>query len=330
MLHNSERTHTILAELQRHTRKMHHGTRAILHCPWHSDRTPSLIVNLAPTAKGGVGSYYCFGCRASSSSHGGWNGLATALGLACITDEGSQVTSWVPTPVVVEDVVWTLPSLAEHWNCGLYVPWPGERRWRGVPGWLMRATGAHLAFDERTEEPVALLPQWGHAGALQGAVKALCEPRRGTLKYRSSPGAWVRDRALYPLHLVRALHARAASRDLFLVEGPRDAIRLLGCGLPALALLGTNNWSDAKRDAVLALDPDRIFLALDNDRAGRDATSVILPTLEGAEVHVVEWSVEGDDPGACSSETVRGWCRTHNIHKTSVRDVRVEAWYSTP
>jgi DNA primase len=66
------------------------------------------------------------------------------------------------------------------------------------------------------------------------------------------------------------------AREVFLVEGVFDWLTLLSWNYPALALVGTH----ARPAAVKALTQfDRVFLALDNDKAGQTAAETLASTL---------------------------------------------------
>ena len=65
-------------------------------------------------------------------------------------------------------------------------------------------------------------------------------------------------------------------REVYLTEGPFDRLTLSGWGLPALALCGTR----VRPDVYRVLDRfARVFLALDNDEAGRAATAAFREAL---------------------------------------------------
>ncbi len=321
----------IVRELERYTGDRLEGKKNVaVHCPWHNEKSASLYITVNPTGtKFSAGTYYCFGCQAKTSTHGGWNGLADKLGLANIDAGSDKITTYVHRevrPEVLADANegWELQALLEHWNCGFAAPWPSHMAWRGTPGWLMRKVGALLSFDEKFEQPMCILPQW-NGPVLTGAVRALCRVTAKTkpFKYMSAPGEWVKTHALWPYHTVQTMLDTRDSRDVFLVEGPRDAIRLIGCGLPALALLGTNNWSTEKRDLLLTLDPDRVFFAFDSDEAGVRATRLVMPTLKDY-THRTRITYEGDgkiDPGSVDVAQIRAWKRRWKIDTTLTRDL---------
>lgn len=321
----------IVAELGRYMgEKLTNKKRVAIPCPFHNETQPSLYINLdANNRKAPIGGYYCFGCRASTGKNGGWNGLAKLLGLATIEGDSAQVTNYVrrDSPAIEEqydpEEGWNIDELLEQWNCGFYAPWPADQNWRGVPGWLVRKIGGWLSLDEKYDNQVCILPQW-NGDILTGAIKARCKVFKKTrMKYLSAPGEWVKTHALFPYHTVEAMLAQRQDRSIFLVEGPRDAIRLIGCGIPALALLGTNNWGEEKRDLLMTLDPDRVFLAFDNDGAGQGAIKLVSPMLKDY-VHRVKIKFEGDgkvDPGNVPVEQIREWKRKWAIETTNMRDI---------
>jgi DNA primase len=66
------------------------------------------------------------------------------------------------------------------------------------------------------------------------------------------------------------------TREIFVVEGVFDWLTLLGWSYPALALVGTH----IRVDALKALTRfERIYLVLDNDRAGQTAAVTLASTL---------------------------------------------------
>ncbi len=66
------------------------------------------------------------------------------------------------------------------------------------------------------------------------------------------------------------------SREVWVVEGAFDWLTLRSCRVPALALVGTHVSADALRSLSRF---DRLYLALDNDDAGRSATDQLLQLL---------------------------------------------------
>ena len=72
-----------------------------------------------------------------------------------------------------------------------------------------------------------------------------------------------------------------------LVESPLDAVRLFGLGVPALSSLGA--WVSAEQCRLLARAFTTVYLALDNDKAGRSGSAIARRSLRKQGTAVVEW-----------------------------------------
>jgi 5S rRNA maturation endonuclease (ribonuclease M5) len=114
-------------------------------------------------------------------------------------------------------------------------------------------------------------------------------------------------------------------RYIVLVEGPRDAIRLIGFGIPALAILGSNNWSEQKRDLLMTLDLDMVLFAFDNDKGGKLAYKNCAPSLKGF-VHRIKIKITGEDkhgvgydPGNCPKDQIYYWIDKWKLETANVR-----------
>ena len=86
------------------------------------------------------------------------------------------------------------------------------------------------------------------------------------------------------------------TEKIVLVEGERDAIKLLQEGISALSNHGAKLTLE-QRDIVLSLNPKEIYLAFDGDDAGRVATQKALKMLEGKVGYVIPMDIPvGKDP----------------------------------
>lgn len=128
------------------------------------------------------------------------------------------------------------------------------------------------------------------AGLLTGDGQERFAGRIVVPELREEGPVWLVGRAVAPGNAAprylglpgrKPLLGWAAARDehaVYLTEGPFDWLALRSWGLPALALVGTH----ARREALAALARfPRVYLALDGDAAGREAT-VALRGLLGA------------------------------------------------
>ena len=82
--------------------------------------------------------------------------------------------------------------------------------------------------------------------------------------------------------------AAVSDRDhVVVVESPLDAVRLYGLGIPAVAALGS--WVSDKQATLLARIFARVYLALDNDKAGRDGAERLFPSIRRRGAAPVMW-----------------------------------------
>ena len=87
-----------------------------------------------------------------------------------------------------------------------------------------------------------------------------------------------------------------STEKIVLVEGERDAIKLLQEGITTLSNHGAKLTLE-QRDIVLSLNPKEIYLAYDGDEAGRVATKKSLEMLEGKVDYVIPMDIPlGKDP----------------------------------
>jgi len=82
-----------------------------------------------------------------------------------------------------------------------------------------------------------------------------------------------------------------------IVESPLDAVRLVGIGVPAVSSLGA--FVSHEQVRLLATNFTRVYLALDNDKAGNSACEVLGPMLRKAGTAPMRWNYTGlvDDEG---------------------------------
>jgi len=84
-------------------------------------------------------------------------------------------------------------------------------------------------------------------------------------------------------------------KDVFVVEGYMDVIKLFQLGCSAVAIMGTS-LSD-QQAKVLKRASGKVHLMLDNDNAGAMATIKAIPTLINSEIDFDVVQYEGGDPG---------------------------------
>lgn len=115
---------------------------------------------------------------------------------------------------------------------------------------------------------------------------------------------------------------RAAENGvIFLVEGPFDALRLPEY---AVSLVGSV-WNETKRKKILQAKPLAVILCLDNDQAGKEATSKIYKDLFGLveQIHFFELGLPYKDLGELPPDRVEAayqFCRqTASLSKHAAR-----------
>jgi len=242
----------------------------LIICPYHDDRTPSLNINISkPGFK--VGTFHCWGCDES----GNWNKLAEKLGLPKIakwqTEEATmhEISKDREQALLGVDMFKTKP-FADALGVDEIQHWQDNKMWRGFNGDLLHEIGCQFVIDRRTDEPHLMCVVKMH-GKIVGAIKAILEKKyKKQLSYITSPGAWVKDRGIFPFDHVRKMVKKHRYRFIILVEGPRDALRLIAEGLPAVAILGANNIGQKKLLNILSIgDIQHVFTMPDNDKGGK-------------------------------------------------------------
>ncbi len=261
----------------------------------HDKDTPSLSIHKAS------GRFLCFGCGVKGGS---WNALAAHINGKMLSDE--ELPS--PFPQLAKDMAKKMEEA--FWQASL--PWDlrnWDRNYRRVALETWNALGAYKWYDDPMRCNRVLLPIHMY-GELEGWVaRRVDKPIKNKpykMKYRNAPAMRSQD-MLYPLDAV----IKMRTSKVALVEGPFDAVRLINFDIPALAILGTNNYRDDNRVHLLNAGIDKVYLALDSDKSGQKARRVLGPSL--AEMFSVEdfYCPVGKDPGNMPmSHMMRLWRKT--------------------
>lgn len=274
----------IVNELRKITDRRESGRNIVICCPYHAETTPSFNINIDPThRKVPLGWGYCFACGASKE----WNEIAERLGLKTITKNGvaeSSATVRKQDPrtkdkLLPSKVSLTMHDLVKHFRCGVPMPIEENEKWRGFSGKLLGKIGAYIAVDD-FDNKVLILPVMVD-GILEGGIKALWEKPKSkkVLRYKNMEGEWAKTHGLF---LYDSIKERVKKKGyVILVEGARDALRLYKYGQPAVAILGTKNWSVEKRNLIIELAPDKVIVMMDGDKAGIEASNMLMKDLKG-------------------------------------------------
>lgn len=244
----------------------------LINCPFHADRTPSCAVFYKPTDRD-PGRYYCFSCGAK----GCWDTLASALGL--------QQYDPKPKDEFLNPINLSLPEQKQS-----FVPdklqfseLPKNKLWRHIPTNLLIEIGCkvcNVVYSNYISPKFVYLPIFVD-GVLKGYTKGKMKKELGKTSYINAKGSWVKDWGLFPFDYSIKLMEKCSQRTIVLVEGQRDALRLLQHGIPALCIMGTHNWTDRKKWLLETHGVERVVVMMDGDDAGIDATNSIFPSLQG-------------------------------------------------
>ena len=240
----------------------------VILCPFHTDNSPSCSVNINPGARVPVGVYHCWSCGAS----GTWNKLAAKLGLAGFEDLDEVQETYMPrinVNLLSADTM-TMEDLAQEFGGGILYPFANNDEWRGIRGSVMNFIGARKMLAQGEGQTSALLPVAVN-GVLRGGIKASYGGNEKK-KYLYNGGSWIADYGLFPFDTVKDM--LRSNANLVLVEGPRDALRLIANDIPAIAILGANAWTEEKRDRIIAMARG-LVICMDGDDAGVRASNKV-------------------------------------------------------
>lgn len=249
-------------------------------CPYHPDDTPSMRIYFRS------GMAKCYGCKASTT----FDDMAPDIGLQPYVHDPMKPVERIrrtrkpKTQDSSGDAVipesWTLKDL------------PKGRVWRGFKTEFLSKVGCKLC--EMEYGSYVWLPVYIN-GRLRGYSNGRLQKVKGKTSYINSPGRWTLQEGLFPFDYAINLMRRRKLCTVVLVEGQRDALRLLSLGIPALCIMGSNSWTENKSQILEIAGVEHVMVMMDGDLAGIEATKIIMPTLDGlfATTVVKLWSMPG-------------------------------------
>lgn len=290
---------------------------AMIQCPYHKDKTPSGGINLNPLKPAPLGWFRCMGCKTSVP----WNTLATTMGMRPlerrsdveVTDKDYSDPKNVRANLLPEDDEdldgnldqATQEEMAADLERLSFKKFPEDMtEWRGFSVKFLKKLGCRYAKytkDDGYSYKVIYIPCMVNEERV-GYVKAFLAKVDGRMSYINAPGRWSVTHGLLFFDYAWSLAKRKGWSTLVLVEGPRDAMRLLREGIPAVCILGTHSWSEDKRLILEQAGVENILLFMDGDNAGHKATKYIAKSLKGyfGFKYMNLWKYERDwDPGNC-------------------------------
>jgi len=246
------------------------GDSYMICCPYHDDSTPSGGINLSVDTNIPLGFFHCFGCGEKRR----WNELAKTLDLKQIKEwelgfqgngtkrEEKRVAKFIEYETADEELKRSLRTME-------LIPWPESIPWRGYEGALIRKIGGLFYNDPMTDEAMLFFPITVN-GKFKGGVRAYLEKQVNGLSYLTTKGNWVKDTGILGYDYIKKIVRKKGYSAVVIVEGPRDMLRLVKNKIPAVAILGTENFTEKKLMRILGMgrNVSTVFVMSDNDKAG--------------------------------------------------------------
>lgn len=265
----TRRLRHVQRELERYTGVIdRQGDSSFILCPFHSERTPSGRIFHASKTKS-PGYFKCYGCGRVAK----WDELAPHLGLKPIQWARPEEEFATPLRSRADEVNEEREMILEDLPAGKF--------WRSIPTDFLIEVGCkrgHFYYpgSDVHGKPWVWMPVFINE-ELRGYSRGRLRKESDKPSYINSKGGWTKDYGLFPYDFTKKLTKK--KRYVVLVEGQRDALRLLLAGIPALAIMGTQNWSVCKSRMIEMLDIDFAVLMMDGDCAGLQAVKLIEPQL---------------------------------------------------
>lgn len=260
------------------------GLFTFILCPFHSERTPSGRVSHNPAYPWSAGNFKCYGCGATAK----WEKVAAAVGLEPFPDEAPDPTRETFIPKKVAERFGAFETTETDNLCfkrltgnfASQLPGLQDGYWRGFKlDWLESTIGARLCYFPGGRYyvylPVVI------SGVERGFIRAqLKKPKDKSIpSYINAPGRWSLQHGLFPYDAARIVMRERRLSTLVLVEGPRDALRLLSEGVPAVSILGTHSWTENKLRLLELFGAERAIVCFDGDAAGAKASDLVTTGL---------------------------------------------------
>lgn len=257
--------------------KIRNANYTFILCPYHTERTPSARVFHDN------GFLSCYGCGAKHS----YNVWAAKLSLSKLGKDRLPESGEAPKTQFLDKLLNGDASDSEvkakegeltllPFGTTLARRLGLSRKWRGFSIPFLERVGAQIAYDEEARRHYVWLPV-NVRGKLKGHILAqIKKPSDKSIpSYLNAGGAWSKRYGLFPLDFAVRLMLDNGWTTLVLVEGPRDALRLISLGIPAVSILGTHSWTDTKSRVIELSGVERLVLMMDGDPAGKAATAFL-------------------------------------------------------
>jgi len=258
--------------------KKGYGERLMIRCPYHSDNTPSGSLSLSPTF---AGSFRCFACGAKAN----WDDLAPRLNLQPFKrgepkEEYALNFMTSSHEATEEQEKLYQEDKFKFWDL------PPNKRWRSIPTNLLIDLGGKLCVKWSDDYQC-----WGKTkfiylpvminGEQEGYFRARLKKEEDQPSYYNARGKWSFTQGLWPFDHSIALMRSLKSSTMILVEGQRDALRLINYGIPAMCIFGTQSVGKAKVKHLELAGVQRLLIMMDGDAAGISGTEKIIEAATG-------------------------------------------------
>lgn len=273
------------------------GETVMVCCPFHSDGSPSCGIYTSVGMEIPLGFFHCFGC----GEKGHWNKIAQKLNLReipqwAIENAAENSVSGLNAKFLKllepYEVYRSVPELMKGLARNSYMDWPCDVEWRTYPGKLVRDAGGLMSM-QHTGTAICFFPCKAGRNYIGGIAAYLTKQMNGT-SYVNSKGTWAKDKGLFPYQLVKDVISEYKIPFIVLVEGPRDALALLSCGIPALAVLGAEQFGEKKCRLIEMLGAKFIYTMTDNDAGGAMLRNNITSSLKSSGLKLKHFKLPRD------------------------------------
>lgn len=251
-------------------------------CPFHSEKTPSgRIFHSESTLNPGY--FKCYGCGHAAP----WDEVAPRLHLQPYTKGPPKEERASPLMLLAKKQKALQISKGYREDKFKFWKLPKDKTWRTIPTNLLIELGGKMCLKWSDD-----YQRWGSTkyiympvmvqGKQKGFFRARLKKDADLPSYylaATDGDNWSRRYGLWPYDFAIDLMEQLGSSTMVLVEGQRDALRLLLQGIPAMCIFGTQSWSDNKCKLLELGGVETVVMFMDGDFAGISATEKIAPSL---------------------------------------------------
>lgn len=282
-----------------------------IRCPYHGggrERTPSCKIFYTGNS---IGRFNCFAC----DEKGPWNKLANTLGLSGFkrSDQINDVFAFV----IPEENFSNREQNSALPDITKLCKYREENSWRNITLSTLKLFDVRYPIYDPDKElyfrpedflffPVSINKNI-RGGIYARRIVSKKTKAEGLISYINSKGKWSRTTVFgYDV-------AKKRKGPLWIVEGPRDCMKITQLGGRAVAIIGSY-FGPEKAKLVQSLDPPCIIAATDPDEAGNKARKAIKKLVEFIPIHNAEFP-EGKDPANLTKKSYARMLRSLGLEK---------------